>query len=122
MRNIPNKETYKMTPSQNVEIAKQIQGLLEKGLIRKSLSPCVVPIFLAPKREGKWRMCMESRAINKITIRYRFPMPQIEDLLDNLGGSYNLSKVDLKFGYHHKKVRPRDEWKATFKTNEGFYE
>lgn len=98
--NLPNKEAYKMTPIQNVEIARQIHDLLDKGLIRKSLSPCVVPTVLSPKKDVKWRMGMDSRSINKITIRYQFPMPQIKDLLDNLGASCYFSKVDLKSGYH----------------------
>lgn len=72
---LPNKAAYKMTPQQNEEIKKQVQELLDKGLVRKSLSPCVVPIVLAPKKNGDWRLCIGSRAINKITIRYRFPIP-----------------------------------------------
>ncbi|XP_057830594.2 uncharacterized protein LOC131041494 [Cryptomeria japonica] len=67
---LPNKATYKLTPEQNAEIARQIEELLEKGFRRKSVSPCVVPIVLAPKKEGNWRLCIDSRAINKITIRY----------------------------------------------------
>ena len=71
-----------MTPAQNAEIAKQVSELLGKGLIQKSLSPCAVPIVLAPKKDGKWRLCTDRREANTITIRYRFPIPRIEDLLD----------------------------------------
>ena len=96
--NLPNKAAYKMTPSQNEEIGKQVQEMMDKGFIRKSLSPCAIPTVLVPNKGGKWRMCIDSRAINKITIRYRFPMPRIEDLLDNLGGACYFTKLDLKSG------------------------
>jgi hypothetical protein len=96
----PNKSTYKLTPRENEEVKNQVQELLEKGLVRVSLIPCAVPTVLSPKKDGGWRMCTNSRAINKITIRYRFPLPRMDDLMDCLSGENLFSKIDLKRGYH----------------------
>jgi hypothetical protein len=96
--------------------------LLDKGLVREGLSPCVIPVVLSPKKDGRWRMCTNSRPINKITIKYRFPLPIMDNLMDCLSGASYFSKIDLKNGCHHKRMREGDEWNTRFKMNEGLYE
>jgi len=95
-----NKEAYRLTPQENEEVKNQVQELLDKGLVRESLSPCTVPTMLSTNKDGGWRMCTDSRAINNITIRYRFPLPRMDNLMGYLSGANFFSKIVLKSGYH----------------------
>jgi hypothetical protein len=89
---LPNRVAYRTNPKETKEIQQQVQELLDHGYVQESLSPCAVSVILLPKKNGTWRMCVDCRAINNITIRYRFPIARLDDVLS---GSIIFSKIDL---------------------------
>ena len=84
------------------------------------MSPYAIPIIIASKKNGEWRMCNDSRAINKIVVKYRFPMPRMDDIMYSLSRAKYFTKIDLKTSHHQIRIREVDEWKTAFKKKRWF--
>jgi hypothetical protein len=119
---LPNRAPYRTNREETKEIQCQVQELLDKGYVCESLSHCAILVILVPKKDYSWRMCADCREINNITIRYRHPIPHLDDMLDELSGAVVFSKVDLRSGYHPIRMKLGDEWKTAFKTKFGLFE
>ncbi|GKA90141.1 putative reverse transcriptase domain-containing protein [Tanacetum coccineum] len=104
------------------ELAEQLKELSDKGFIRPSSSPWGVPILFVKKKDGSFRMCIDYRELNKLTVKNCYPLPRIDDLFDQLQGSSIYSKIDLRSGYHQLRVREEDIPKTAFRTQYGHYE
>ncbi|GJZ27872.1 putative nucleotidyltransferase, ribonuclease H [Tanacetum coccineum] len=116
------KSPYRLAPSEMQELSGQLQELQDKGFIRPSHSPWGAPVLFVKKKDGSFRMCIDYRELNKLTIKNRYPLPRIDDLFDQLQGACYFSKIDLRSGYHQLRVHEDDIPKTAFRTRYGHFE
>ena len=119
---LPNRGLYRMPPDELKELKKQLDQLLELGLVRPSTSPFGSPVLFVKKKDGSLRLCIDYRGLNKITIKNRYPLPRVDEMLDRLHGATVFSKIDLVSGYFQVRISEEDIPKTAFRTRYGHYE
>ncbi|GJW44012.1 putative reverse transcriptase domain-containing protein [Tanacetum coccineum] len=107
---------YRLAPSEMQELFDQLQELADRGFIRPSTSPWGAPVLFVKKKDESFRMCIDYRELNKLTVKNRYPLPRIDDLFNQLQGSSVYLKIDLRSGYHQLRVRDEDIPKTAFNT------
>nr|GEY57903.1 putative reverse transcriptase domain-containing protein [Tanacetum cinerariifolium] len=122
LKDLPARTPYRLAPSEMKELSEQLQELYDKGFIRPSSSPWGASVLFVKKKDGSFRMCIDYRELNKLTVKNRYPLPRIDDIFDQLQGSSIYSKIDLRSGYHQLRVREQDTPKTAFRTRYGHYE
>lgn len=118
----PVRGTYRMSDAELDELKKQLSELLDKGFIKPSTSPYAAPVLFVKKKDGTLRMCVDYRALNKVTVKNRYPLPRTEELLDQLRGAKVFSKLDLRSGYWQVPIAEGDVEKTAFRTRYGHFE
>ena len=118
----PSQPPYRLGPAEQDEMEEQVKDLLAQGFIRPSASPYGAPILFVPKKDGRWRMCIDYRALNKQNVKDQFPLPHIDSLLERLGQAKVFTKLDLASGYHQIAMEETSIQKTAFRTNRGHFE
>nr|GFC41576.1 putative reverse transcriptase domain-containing protein [Tanacetum cinerariifolium] len=113
---------YRLAPSEMKELSKQLQELSDKGFIKPSSSPWGASVFFVKKKDGSFRICIDYRELNKLTVKNCYPLPRTDDLFDQLQGSTVYSKIELRSSYHQLRVREQDVSNTSFRTRYGHYE
>jgi hypothetical protein len=116
------KKPYRMAATELAKLNKQLSELEQKGYVRPSSSPWGAPVLFVKKKDGSMRLCVDYRALNKVTIKNKYPLPKIDDLFDQLKGAKYFSKIDLRSGYYQLKIQSEDMLKTTLVTRYGQYE
>ena len=111
-----------MAPAELKELKTQLQELVDRGFIRPNISPWEAPVLFVKKKDDTWRLCINYRQLNKVTIHNRYPLPQIDDLFDQLQGARVFFKIDLRSRYHQLRIRESDISKTAFRKRYGHYE
>lgn len=112
---------YRYSVTQKDAIEGLVEEMMQSGIVQYNTSPFSAPVVLVKKNDGTWRMCVDYRELNRRTIKDKFPIPIIEELLDELGGASWFSKLNLRFGYHQIQVTPKDIQKTSLRIYEGHY-
>ena len=117
-----NSRAYRHKPELKSEIERQVNELLESAIIPKSTSNFSSPAILVKKKDDTWRLCVDYRALNSMTMISKYPVPVIDELLDELSGATWFSKLDLRAGYRQIRLAPGEEPKTAFQTHSGHWE
>ena len=117
-----NYKIYALTLEEQKALDDFLEENLRTGRIRPSISPMASPFFFVKKKDGKLRPVQDYRKLNEFTVKNRYPLPLIQELIDKLKGAKIFTKMDIRWGYNNVRMKEGDEWKAAFRTNRGLFE